>query len=76
MLTDKYSLYELSQLRKLKAWEKRMRHPPSIIDKLSGRIQRKINSYIPEKIHAGITAVVKKNGAGCIIYLRICKASY
>lgn len=60
MLTDKYSLYELSQLRKLKAWEKRMRHPPSIIDKLSGRIQRKINSYIPEKIHAGITAVVKK----------------
>jgi hypothetical protein len=60
MLVEKYSLYELSRLRKLKAWEKKMRHPPSLYDKLSGRLQKKINSYIPEKIHAGITSVVKK----------------
>lgn len=57
---DKYSLYEIEQWRKLKAWQKRMQHPPGIIDKLGSRVQKKINTYIPEKIHNAITAVIKK----------------
>jgi len=60
MTPEKFTLYELTQFRKLKAWEKKMRHPASFIDKISGRIQRKFNSIIPEKIHQAITVVVKK----------------
>lgn len=60
MSYNRYSLYELTQLRKLKAWEKRIRYPPGRIDKLSAGLQKKINSIIPEKVHAGITAVIKK----------------
>ena len=57
---EKYSLYEIEQLRKLKAWQKRMQQRPGLINKLSARVQKKINSYIPEKVHNAITAVVKK----------------
>ena len=57
---EKYSLYEIEQLRKLKAWQKRMQRPPNVINKLSSRVQKKINSYIPEKVHNAITTVVKK----------------
>lgn len=37
-----------------------MLHRPSFFNKLSKKMQTKINSYIPEKIHQGITATIKQ----------------
>lgn len=60
MTPEKYSLYELQQLRRLKDWQKKMSHPPSSFNKLSARVQKKFNAIIPEKIHQALTAIIKK----------------
>lgn len=46
--------------REMVHWQKRMLHRPSIFSHLSKGIQAKINSWIPEKIHAAITAALKQ----------------
>ncbi len=54
------SEYELEAQRELMAWQKKMLQRPSMINALSKRIQVKINSWIPEKVHAAITATIKQ----------------
>jgi hypothetical protein len=54
------SLYELQQLRKLKAWQRTMKSAPGLFNKLTARVQKKINAYIPQKVHDSITLVIKK----------------
>ncbi len=44
----------------VKTWEKKMLSRPSLLNKFSKKIQTKINSWIPEKIHKGITATLKQ----------------
>lgn len=41
-------------------WKKEMVEKPSFLNKLTNNIQKKINSYIPEKIHTAITVTIKK----------------
>lgn len=41
-------------------WKKEMVEKPSYLNKLTNNIQKKINSYIPEKIHTAITVTIKK----------------
>jgi hypothetical protein len=60
MPVESYTLYELTQLRKLKNWERRMKHRPNLVHKLSAGIQQKINDIIPEKLHETITVVIRK----------------
>jgi hypothetical protein len=52
-------LYEEKVKSDLKAWQKKMSRAPSLFDKLSKRVQVKMNSYIPEKIHLAITGAIK-----------------
>lgn len=51
--------YEEKILFQLNAWRKQMLRRPGILDKASKTIQNKINSWIPEKIHKGITITIK-----------------
>lgn len=44
----------------LKRWQKKMLRKPGFINRLSKKMQTKINSYIPEKIHKAITATIKQ----------------
>ena len=44
----------------LQRWQKKMLRRPGMMNKLSKRVQTKINSYIPEKVHVGITKVLKQ----------------
>lgn len=41
-------------------WKRKMTRKPSIMNKLSKRMQTKVNSYIPEKVHKAITAAIKQ----------------
>ena len=50
----------------LKKWQKKMLRRPSLLNKLSKRIQTKINSWIPEKVHKVITAVIKQMVRGVL----------
>src|SRR6202008_200911 len=44
----------------LRSWQKQMLRRPGFFNKLSKRMQTKMNSYIPEKIHVGITKLLKQ----------------
>ena len=52
--------YEQTARNELHAWQKRMMARPSFFNKLSKRMQTKINSYIPEKVHKAITATLRQ----------------
>jgi uncharacterized protein (DUF697 family) len=44
----------------LEFWKREMMEKPSLLNKLTNNIQKKINSYIPEKVHTAITVTIKK----------------
>lgn len=47
-------------LKELLRWKKAMRKPPSVVDRFSKKMQVKLNSYIPEKIHSALTKAIKQ----------------
>ena len=57
MVMNKYEKEAHSELIR---WQKEMLRRPSLVNKLSKRLQTKINSWIPEKVHAAITATIKQ----------------
>jgi hypothetical protein len=54
------SVYETQVRKELAAWQKRMRSRPSLFSKLSKKVQGKINSWIPEKVHKALTVTIKQ----------------
>jgi hypothetical protein len=58
--------YEQTAFDELKHWQKQMLRHPSILNKLSKRVQTKINSYIPQKIHNAITIAIKQMVRGVL----------
>lgn len=52
--------YEEIAIKEMQAWQKKMQRSASLFNHLSRRVQGKINSYIPEKIHKAITATIKQ----------------
>jgi len=44
----------------LKAWQKQMLRRPSFFNNLSKKMQTKVNSWIPEKVHKAITVTLKQ----------------
>lgn len=52
--------YETTARQELEKWQKKMQKHPGILDKLSKKVQDKINGYIPEKVHNAITAAIKQ----------------
>ena len=52
--------YELNAIQELKKWQRKMQRKPSLINNLSKKIQVKLNSYIPEKVHNVVTTTIKQ----------------
>lgn len=52
--------YELEAQLQMKEWQRQMLKKPSLLNSLSKRMQTKINTWIPEKIHIAITATIKQ----------------
>jgi hypothetical protein len=52
--------YEEHAIQELRTWQHQMLGTPTFANKLAKRMQVKLNSYIPEKIHAAITATIKQ----------------
>ena len=53
-------------LTELRQWQARMRRRPSLVDAASKALQNRINRMIPEKVHQGITAVIKNMVRGVL----------
>jgi EcsC protein family len=54
---DNYEKYAATQMQ---IWRKKMISRPSLLNKLSKRIQTKVNTWIPEKVHEAITTTMKQ----------------
>ena len=52
--------YESQALEELRHWQHEMQRAPGLWNRATSGMQRKINSYIPEKIHESVTAVIKQ----------------
>ncbi len=52
--------YESEVKNELREWQRKMVRRPGLFNKLSKRIQTKINRWIPEKIHQTITVTIKQ----------------
>jgi hypothetical protein len=57
---EKIMEYEETAFDELKRWQKQMLTKPSLFNNLSKKLQTKLNSYIPEKIHRAITTTIKQ----------------
>lgn len=51
--------YEQNIQIELEFWKREMMQKPSFLNKVTDNVQKKINSYIPQKVHQTITAVIK-----------------
>jgi hypothetical protein len=60
---DRYKLLVTEELR---TWQKKMLRRPSLLNMISKKIQVKVNSWIPEKIHNAITATIKQKIRGVL----------
>jgi hypothetical protein len=58
--------YEQQAAHELKQWQEEMLRRPSLINKLSKKTQDKINSWIPEKVHAAVTTAIKQMVRGVL----------
>lgn len=52
--------YEKQAHTELVRWQKEMLRKPTILGRLSKKLQVKVNSWIPEKVHAAVTATIKQ----------------
>lgn len=55
----------------LESWQRKMLRHPSLVNKLSKKVQDKINGFIPEKIHKGITIAIKQMVRGVLFGAKI-----
>lgn len=63
--------YEDIAKTELLAWQKNMLRRPGLINKLSKKIQVKVNSWIPEKVHQAITATIKQMIRGVLFSAKV-----
>lgn len=58
--------YQEQAYIEMRKWQKEMQKPPALFHHLSHRLQKKFNSYIPEKIHKAITVALKQTVRGVL----------
>ena len=54
----------------LNAWQKQMTRKPSFLNNLSKKVQTKVNSWIPEKVHKAITVAINQMIRGVLFGAR------
>jgi len=58
--------YEKQVNRDVELWQKKMLKHPSIISRVTKKVQEKINNIIPEKVHNAITVAIKQMVRGVL----------
>jgi hypothetical protein len=52
--------YQKEAYAELIIWQRNMMRSPGVINRLAKKLQTKINSWIPEKVHRAVTAAIKQ----------------
>jgi hypothetical protein len=58
--------YDQQIQEEVKKWQIKMSRKPNALNALSKKVQVKLNSFIPERIHKGITAAIKQMVRGVL----------
>jgi len=53
-------MYKEYIIIELSAWQRKMLSSPTLLNSLAKKMQAKVNSWIPEKVHKAITATIKQ----------------
>lgn len=67
--------YEDIARKEFSAWQKKMLRKPALFNNLSKKVQVKINSYIPEKVHNAITVTLKQMIRGVLFGAKLTTSS-
>lgn len=59
-------IHEDKAREELIAWQKKMQRRPGLVDRISKKMQTKVNSWIPEKVHKAITDVIRQMVKGVL----------
>lgn len=59
-MTQSETFYQQRAKTELARWQRDMQRDPTLLDKMSKKVQTKINSIIPEKVHEAITTAIKQ----------------
>ncbi|HMK05153.1 MAG TPA: EcsC family protein [Ferruginibacter sp.] len=59
--------YDQLVYKELAEWQKKMLRRPGLLNNLSKRVQTKINTWIPEKVHNAITIAIKQMIRGVLM---------
>ncbi|MGH2564425.1 MAG: EcsC family protein [Ginsengibacter sp.] len=62
--------YDMLAMHELKTWQKKMIRRPSLLNNFSKKMQTKVNSWIPEKVHRAITVTIKQMVRGVLFGAR------
>ena len=52
--------YEQRAFAELQQWQREMLREPGLLNQAALQLQNKVNSYIPERVHATVTTVIKQ----------------
>ncbi|GEB78104.1 EcsC family protein [Sporolactobacillus inulinus] len=58
--------YELKAYDEIMVWKRKMRKPSNLLNRMSKKVQAKINGYIPEKVMNAITVAIKNMVQACL----------
>ncbi len=58
--------YEKIVGTELAAWQKKMLRRPGLLNSLSKKLQTKVNSWIPERVHSAVTTAIKQMVRGVL----------
>lgn len=51
--------YTQEALQELQTWQKKMQKKPSLANRMTSAVQKKLNNIIPQKVHNAITSAIK-----------------
>ncbi|BBN97803.1 EcsC family protein [Sporolactobacillus terrae] len=58
--------YELKAYDEIMVWKRKMRKPSNLLNRMSKKVQAKINGYIPDKVMNAITVAIKNMVQACL----------
>ena len=67
--------YEKEVYAELVSWQQKMQGRPSFFNRISKKLQTKINGWIPEKVHNAITVTIREMIRGVLFGARHTTAS-
>ena len=57
---------EPQALIELHAWQRQMQRPPSLLNRFARRVQIRLNTLLPERVHQAITGAIKQMVRGVL----------